>query len=93
MYENEMVLVAPSPNTKNWFDRMTKVIPAIIPDAKPTSPQEFAPIVGLAHHLRFTKWGIEGVLKAPKAYHRWRVYVLYDVYNQPNEPFWVVLHK
>jgi hypothetical protein len=93
VYENEVVLVNDSPNTKNWFDKMSQTIPVIAPSAKPAIPEDFEPTIGLAHHLRLTKWGIEGVLKIPRKYHRWQRYVIYDTKNQPKQPFWVILYK
>lgn len=89
--ENEIILVKASSTTKHWFDRMPPKIKAIFPENKPVHPEDFSPIVGEAHHLRLTKWGIEGVLKAPRRFHRYSNYVLYNQ-NQV-EPFWVVFHR
>jgi len=92
--ENELVLVRNSPETKNWYDKMPNVIPVIFPDKRqPTCPSEFGPKVGIAHHLRYTRHGIEGILKAPRKYHRLNYYVLHDKLNQPSDPFWVILFK
>jgi hypothetical protein len=94
IFENELVLVRNSPETKNWYDRMPTVIPVIYPDRRqPLCPSEFGPKVGIAHHLRYTRHGIEGVLKAPRKYHRLSYYVLHDKVNQPSDPFWVILFK
>lgn len=92
--ERELVLVKSSSETKNWYDRMPSVIPVIFPNTKqPMSPSEFGPKIGIAHHLRFSRHGIEGVLKAPRKYHRFSYYVLHDKVNQPTDPFWVILFK
>ncbi len=92
--EKEVVLVKNTPETKGWYDRMPTVLSVIYPDRKqPRYPAEFAPKVGIAHHLRYTRYGIEGVLKMPRLYHRLNLYVLHDKIAQPKEPFWVILHK
>lgn len=92
--ERELILVKSSPETKNWYDRMPSVIPVIYPEKKqPSFPSEFGPRVGLAHHLRYTRHGIEAVLKAPRKFHRLNYYVLHDKINQPSDPFWVILYK
>jgi len=92
--ENELVLVKNSPETKNWYDKMPNVIPVIFPDRKqPNSPSEFGPRVGIAHHLRYTKHGIEAVMKLPRKYHRLDYYVLHDKVNMPSDPFWVIVYK
>lgn len=92
--EQELVLVKSSTETKNWFDRMPSVLPVIFPEVKqPARPSEFGPKVGIAHHLRYTRFGIEAVLKAPRKYHRLNYYVLHDKNNQPSDPFWVILYK
>ena len=92
--ENELILVKNSPETKNWYDKMPNVIPVIFPNIKqPSCPSEFGPKVGIAHHLRYTRHGIEGILKAARKYHRLNYYVLHDRLNQPSDPFWVILYK
>jgi len=94
MVEKEVVLVKNAPETKNWYDRMPTVLPVIWPDKKqPSIPSEFSPKVGVAHHLRYTRFGIEAVLKTPKKYHQFAYYVLHDKVNQPIDPFWVILYK
>ncbi len=92
--ERELILVKSSPETKNWFERMPSVLPVILPEVKqPACPSEFGPKVGIAHHLRYTRFGIEAVLKAPRKYHRLQYYVLHDKVNMPSDPFWVILFK
>jgi hypothetical protein len=92
--EQEVVLVKNSTETKNWFNKMPHVLPVIYPEIKqPTCPAEFGPKVGIAHHLRYTRFGIEAVLKAPRKYHRLNYYVLHDKINMPSDPFWVILYK
>ena len=92
--EKELILVKQTTETKNWYDRMPNVTPVIFPDKKqPNSPSEFGPKVGFAHHLRYTKYGIEGVLKTSRKYHRLNYYVLHDKINQPASPFWIILFK
>ncbi len=92
--EQELVLVKSSTETKNWFNKMPVVLPVIYPEVKqPACPSEFGPKVGIAHHLRYTRFGIEAVLKAPRKYHRLDYYVLHDKINMPHDPFWVVLYK
>jgi hypothetical protein len=92
--ENEVVLVKNTPETKGWYDRMPSILPVIIPAVKqPRYPAEFTPKVGIVHHLRYTRFGIEGVLKMGRKYHRMNLYVLHDKTNQPYEPFWVILYK
>lgn len=92
--ENELILVKQTPDTKNWYDRMPNILPVIYPEMKqPASPSDFGPKVGIAHHLRYTRYGIEGVLKAPRKYHRLNYYVLHDKVNMPSDPFWLILFK
>ena len=92
--ERDLILVKNSPETKNWYDRMPTIIPVIYPDTKqPNCPSEFGPKIGIAHHLRYNRHGIEGVLKAPRKYHRLNYYVLHDKANMPADPFWVILFK
>lgn len=92
--EKEVILVKNTPETKNWYDKMPSVIPVILPSKKqPDSPSEFGPKVGIAHHLRYGRHGIEGVIKIPRKYHRFNYYVLHDKINQPTDPFWVILFQ
>lgn len=92
--EQELILVKNSAETKMWFDKMPHVLPVIYPEKKqPTCPSEFGPKVGIAHHLRYTRFGIEAVLKAPRKFHRMNYYVLHDKTNCPTDPFWVILYK
>jgi hypothetical protein len=91
--ENEVILVKQSSTTQGWFDKMPPTIPAIYPGKKYLGYSDFSPKIGLAHHLRLTRWGIEGVLKVPRKFHRYPFYVLYDKVQQPNEPFWVVFQN
>lgn len=92
--EVEKIILKQGHQSQNWYNKMPKIIPAICPDVlQPKSPEEFQPQVGLVHHLRLTKFGIEGVLKAPRKYHRYLSYILYDSKNKPNNPFWLILHK
>ena len=92
--ENEIILVKPSPQTQAWFDKMPPIIPACHPGCKLINGHgDYGPKVGQAHHLRMTKFGIEGVLKTNRKYHRYRFYVLYNKVFQPAEPFWIIFHK
>jgi hypothetical protein len=92
--EQEVILVKIAPETKNWYDKMPSVLPIIYPGIeKPRQPSEFGPKVGIAHHLRYTRYGIEAVVKAPRKYHKLSYYVLHDKINHPGEPFWVVVYK
>jgi hypothetical protein len=92
--ENELILVKPSPTTQSWYEKMPSIIPACCPDVKIIiDSEDYGQKVGHAHHLRFTKFGIEGVLKAPRKYHRYSFYVLYNNVLQPKDPFWIVFHK
>ena len=92
--EKEVILVKTSPQTQAWFDRMPSIIPACNPLSKIiTSQSEYGPKIGQAHHLRMTKFGIEGVLKTARKFHRYHFYVFYNKIFQPSEPFWVVFHK
>ena len=94
MMEREVVLVKSAPETKGWYDKMPSVISVICPEKqRPRYPAEFAPKVGMAHQLRYTRFGIEGVVKMPRKYHRMKLYVLHDKIAQPSEPFWVILYK
>jgi hypothetical protein len=92
--EKELILVKQSPNTQAWFNKMPSIIPACCPLSKTIkSAEEYGPKVGQAHHLRMTKYGIEGVLKAARKYHRYSFYVFYNSVFKPNEPFWIVFHR
>ncbi len=93
LIEKEVLLVKNSIETKNWYDRMPTIISVIFPDSKPKRQDSFYPKVGIAHHLRYSRLGIEGVLKIPKKLHKLPYYVLHDYTNQPYEPFWVVIYK
>jgi hypothetical protein len=91
--EDEKIFVKPGPNTETWFNRMPNMISAIAPEYALSVPEDFTPRVGFAHHFRNTRFGIEGVLKVPRKFHRFRCYVYYDKEIQPSEPFWVILRK
>lgn len=91
--ETEFLFVKATPNTKMWFNKMPSRIPAIYPSNELKTPEDFEPVVGYASHFRLSHYGIEGVLHAPRKYHRYKHYVTYDMKNQPREPFWVVLHR
>lgn len=93
MTEKEVILVRNSSETKNWYDKMPVILSVIYPESRPNRPDAFCPKVGLAHHLRYTRFGIEGVLKLPNKMQRLQFYVLHDRINQPHEPFWVILYK
>lgn len=71
---------------------MPILLPAIFPEKKPQKITDFAPKVGIAHHLRLTRHGIEAVIKSPRKYHRMNFYVLHDKINCPSDPFWVVFY-
>jgi hypothetical protein len=91
--ETEILLVKASGNTKAWFNKMPSRIPAIFPSNLLKTAEDYAPIVGYAVHLRISRFGIEGVLRAPRKYHRYKHYVIYDLKNHPGEPFWLVIHR
>lgn len=92
--EREVILVKPSPQTQAWFDKMPSILPACCPSSKTISSfSDYGIKIGQAHHLRYTKFGIEGVLKIARKYHRYHFYVLYNKTLQPNDPFWIVFHK
>jgi hypothetical protein len=91
--EKEVILVKNSSETKGWYARMPSALSVIFPDEQPKRPDAFCPKIGIAHHLRYTRFGIEGVLKMPKKFHKLSYYVLHDRINQPYEPFWVVVYK
>jgi len=92
--EKEVILVKPSSSTQAWFDKMPSVIPACCPPSKTIkAPDEYGPKVGYAHHLRMTRYGIEGVVKTARKYHRYQFYVFYNLVFQPSEPFWIVFHR
>lgn len=92
--EKEVLLVKNGPDTRRWYDEMPLILSIIFPIRKqPLNALEFGPKVGIAHHLRYTRLGIEAVLKMPKKYYRFEYYVLKDKVNQPADPFWVVLFK
>lgn len=91
--EREVVIVKNALETKSWYDKMPNILSIFYPIKKqPTSPLEFEPKVGIANHLRYTKYGIEAVLKMPRKYHRLNYYVLYDNINRPIDPFCVILY-
>lgn len=90
--ENEILMVK-GPETKKWFDKMPNDFRAICPPKKPMVATDFRPVVGYVHHMRMTRLGIEGVLHAPRKYHRCPFYVLYDILNMPEQPFWLVLER
>jgi len=91
--EEELILVKSTPTTQAWYDRMPKQIPAIYPDRITPTISAFGPQIGIAHHMRLSKWGIEGVLKIPRKFFRMSFYVLYEKNQNPNQPFWVVFHN
>ena len=92
--EREVILVKNTSDTKAWYDKMPNTLPIIYPSKKqPTNPSEFGPKVGMVHHLRHTRFGIEGVFKAPRKYHRMQYYVLHDKINYPSSPFWVIIYN
>lgn len=91
--EKEVILVKNSNETRAWFDKMASSIPIIYPGKKPTQPESFTPKIGIAHHVKLTRFGIEAVLKTQRKYLRFHFYVLHDKINQPYNPFWVVIYK
>lgn len=94
LLEEEVLLVKSSPNLKKWFDKMPKALPACYSEVQVINDEEdYGPKVGLAHHLKLTKFGVEGVLKVARKYHRLERYVYYNANLRPKDPFWVVIHK
>ena len=76
--ETEMLLVKVNTNTKTWFNKMPSRIPAICPSTPLKTSEDYTPTVGYAAHLRVSRFVIEGVLRAPRKYHRLKYYVIYD---------------
>lgn len=92
--EKEVLLVKLTHDTKKWYDKMPASIRVIAPTASELLHlDDFHPIVGKAHHLRLCKYGIEGVLKVPKKFHRYSLSVFFDKIRMPSEPFWIVLRR
>lgn len=91
--EKEVILVKSSGETRMWFDRMPPTLPIIYTNTKPTKPNEFTPKIGIAHHIKLTRFGIEAVLKSQRRYNRLNFYVIHDKINQPKEPFWVIFYN
>lgn len=92
--ENERVVLKQTSDAGTWYNRMPKIIPAICPEVSQLKTlEDYGPKVGYIHYIRFTKFGIEAVLKAPRKYHRYNSYVLFNANIKPSEPFWLVLHK
>ncbi len=91
--ETERLLVKQSDTAQAWYGKMPSVIPMILPgQAVFRIAEDFGPRVGEVRHLRLTRMGIEGVLRAARKYHRLASYVYYDSQIQPAKPFWVVMH-
>jgi hypothetical protein len=92
--ENEMLLLADNSVTRNWYFKMPATIPAICPDMEILSePSHFTPQIGIVHHMRLTKLGVEGVLKAPKKYHKMAHEVYFDQRFTSDIQFWMVLRR
>lgn len=90
--DTEILLVKANENIKIWFNKMPSRLPAIFPSTPLTTAESYSPIIGHAIHIRVSKFGIEGVLRAPRKYHRYKHYVIYDI-NNHKEPFWLVMHR
>jgi hypothetical protein len=92
--ENEILLLKDNLITRSWYMKMPTTIPAICPDVEVLSEKNhFAPQVGIVHHMRLTRLGIEAILKAPRKYHRMQHDVFYDTRFTEGMPFWMVLRK
>jgi hypothetical protein len=92
--ENEVLLVKQSHETTYWYEKMSSLIPVMFTDKKNLRrPEDYGPKLGLAHHIKLTRFGIEAILKAPRKYHRYPYYVIHDKINVPNDPFWIVFYR
>jgi hypothetical protein len=60
--ENEFLLLADNQITRSWYMKMPTTIPAICPEFEILSAKHhFAPQVGVVHHMRLTRLGIEAI--------------------------------
>lgn len=91
LYEKETVLVKPHPSLSIWYNQMSESLPIIAPVKQPVQASEYVPIVGRCHHMRISKWGLEGVLKMPRKFHKYEHYMIFSQKVMPQEPFWVVI--
>jgi hypothetical protein len=92
--ENEFLLLTDNQVTRSWYMKMPPTIPAICPEFEILSEKNhFSPQVGVVHHMRLTRLGVEAILKAPKKYHRMKHEVFYDTRFTEGTPFWVVLRE
>lgn len=92
--ENEVILVKSDKETKHWYEKMPSLVPVMFTESRNLRhPEDYGPKIGLAHHLRLTKFGIEAVIKAPRKCHRYPYFVIHDKINCPQSPFWVVFYK
>lgn len=95
--EKEVLLARKTLKTdlQTWFDKMPARISVVFCQTKTKNPDhsDLETPVGYVHHLKMMKLGIEGVLKAPKFYHRYPLYLLYYPRYDQAKPFWAVVHK
>lgn len=83
---------------RRWYQQMTSSLPAIFVEKYTDNPdhESLSSPIGYVHHLRILVGninGIEGVLKAPKKYHKHKIYLLFHPKFNPSQPFFAVLHR
>lgn len=74
---------------------MPSVVYAIFNEvkSKDPDPNSFLNPIGKVYGIRMMKIGIEGILEAPRKYHKYPLYVLYAPKLKPKNPFWIVIYK
>lgn len=95
IYENEVLLAKPgSDDLSRWYILMPNKIPVIYTEKKPIvlSEQDVNNVIGYVYYIRITKYGLEGILRTAKRYHRYHLFLTYHPASY-QDPFYVVIHK
>lgn len=89
--ENEVLVLESSQQALRHFDDMGGTLPVIVAGGWPPLREDYQTLVGNVHHLRYTKFGIEGILKTRAKYHRRRFRLMDNPDVHPKRRFWVVV--
>lgn len=91
--EKEVLLVRNTNDTMRIFHDMPAKLPVIF-TYNPQTPEgdDYLGKIGVCHTIRMCKFGIEGVLKTAKKYHRYPLYILHNINLSREHPYWVIVY-
>lgn len=91
--EKEVLLCKNGPDLHQLLKDMPGKLPVIFTyNPKTPMADDFLGRIGVCHTIRQCKFGIEGVLKSAKKYHRFPLYVLHNANLNRDHPYWVIIY-